>query len=200
MAADVELFIQERNLGTNTILLGHSMGAKTAMVVALRKPELVSKIIVVDNAPVDNILSSSFGSYVQAMRRIEDANIKRQSDADAILREYEEDIGIRSFLLTNLTRAPGGGSLKWRIPVRELGNSLDNIGSFPYHPDKVRSLKPALFVRGTKSHYVPDEVIPLIGQFFPIFTLKDIDAGHWVISEKPTEFKDVVLEWLSDKD
>jgi pimeloyl-ACP methyl ester carboxylesterase len=53
----------------------------------------------------------------------------------------------------------------------------------------VRFEKPALFVRGTKSKYVPDEVIPLIGQFFPRFRMVDIDAGHWVIAEQPDAFR-----------
>lgn len=69
--------------------------------------------------------------------------------------------------------------MKFRIPVRILATALDNMAGFPFHPDKVRFEKPVLFVRGTKSHYVPDETIPVIGRFFPLFQLKDIDAGHW---------------------
>ncbi|KAJ0381722.1 Abhydrolase domain-containing protein imo32 [Colletotrichum chrysophilum] len=66
------------------------------------------------------------------------------------------------------------------------------MGDFPYKdPSKVRFEKPALFVRGTKSKYVPDDVLPIIGQFFPKFRLADIDAGHWVISEKPEDFRQV---------
>lgn len=76
------------------------------------------------------------------------------------------------------------------MPLHILGKSLDHLGDFPYKdPAEVRFLKPALFVRGTKSKYVPDEVIPLIGQFFPMFELVDIEAGHWVISENPEAFR-----------
>ena len=179
MAADVEAFLHDHNLGPDTVLLGHSMGAKAAMAVALRRPAVVSRIIVVDNAPIETTLASSFGSYVRAMRQIENAHIKKQSDADAILKQYEEDLAVRQFLLTNLIRPKGEEHLKFRIPINILQSALDRIGSFPFHPDKVRCTKPALFVRGTKSHYVPDEVIPIIGRFFPMFTLKDVDAGHW---------------------
>ncbi|KAI8164148.1 hypothetical protein K4K61_009636 [Colletotrichum sp. SAR11_59] len=71
------------------------------------------------------------------------------------------------------------------------------MGDFPYKdPSKVRFEKPALFVRGTKSKYVPDDVLPIIGQFFPKFRLADIDAGHWVISEKPEDFRQAVVEFL----
>ena len=67
---------------------------------------------------------------------------------------------------------------------------MGNLGDFPFkNPDEVRFGKPALFVRGTKSKYVPDEAIPIIGKFFPSFRMVDIDAGHWVTSEKPEEFR-----------
>ena len=64
------------------------------------------------------------------------------------------------------------------------------MGDFPFKdPSKARYEGPTLFVRGTKSHYVPDDVLPLIGRFFPRFELWDIDCGHWVISEKPELFR-----------
>lgn len=76
------------------------------------------------------------------------------------------------------------------MPLDILGRSLDNLGDFPYkNPKEVRFGKPALFVRGTKSTYVPDELLPLIGEFFPRFRLVDIDAGHWLISEQPEAFR-----------
>lgn len=65
-------------------------GAKTAMVVALQSPELVDNIVSVDNAPVDAAMQSSFGKYIQAMRRIEEAGVTKNSEADKILSEYEE--------------------------------------------------------------------------------------------------------------
>jgi pimeloyl-ACP methyl ester carboxylesterase len=76
------------------------------------------------------------------------------------------------------------------VPLHILAKALDHLGDFPFKdPSEVRFVKPALFIRGTKSKYVADEVIPLIGQFFPCFELVDVDAGHWVISEKPEEFR-----------
>jgi pimeloyl-ACP methyl ester carboxylesterase len=67
---------------------------------------------------------------------------------------------------------------------------LNNLGDFPFKdPEEVRFEKPALFVRGIQSKYVPDEALPVIGKFFPMFQLVDIDAGHWVISEQPEAFR-----------
>ena len=76
------------------------------------------------------------------------------------------------------------------MPLDILAKSLYLLGDFPYkHPQERRFKKPSLFVRGTKSHYVADGVLPAIGEFFPRFRLVDIDAGHWLISEQPEAFR-----------
>lgn len=93
-------------------------------------------------------------------------------------------------MLGNLYRPEGEKTQKFRVPLDILGRSLDHLGDFPYkNPKEIRFEKPALFVRGTQSKYVPDEVLPLIGEFFPRFQLVDIDAGHWLISEQPEAFR-----------
>lgn len=199
MAEDVEGFIAEEGLGQPT-LIGHSMGAKVAMAVALRNPHTVSALIPVDNSPIDAALKSDFGKYVQGMRAIEDAKVTKQSDADAILQKYEEALPIRQFLLTNMVRLTGSKVLKFRIPIKTLANSLDYMADFPFRdPEQARYEGPTLFIRGTKSHYVADEALPLIGQFFPRFELLDIESGHWVISEKPEEFRRGVFDFLQRK-
>lgn len=100
---------------------------------------------------------------------------------------------IRQFLLTNLVRSSDekNAPLKFRVPLKILGATLDNMADFPYKdPDQFRFEKPTLFVRGTKSHYVADEALPIIGRFFPRFEVRDIESGHWIISENPTAFRD----------
>jgi pimeloyl-ACP methyl ester carboxylesterase len=200
LAEDVELFLQEHGMhknGGGPTLIGHSMGAKTAMTVALRNQVPVTHLIPVDNAPVDAALKSDFGNYIQAMRKIEEAGVKKQSEADALLQPYESSLPIRQFLLTNLVRDPETGTQKFRIPVNILGSSLDNMADFPFKdPEAAQYKGPTLVVRGTKSHYVADEMLPIIGRFFPKFELADIEAGHWVVSEKPEEFrKGMCLVW-----
>ncbi|KAI1214961.1 alpha/beta-hydrolase [Annulohypoxylon truncatum] len=205
MAADVSHFIRARNLQSPT-LIGHSMGAKTAMTLALSSPSLVADLVSVDNAPVDAVLSGTFARYVEGMRRIEAAGVRAQSAADAILKEYEADPAIRGFLLANLYRpthasSPERPHHRFRVPLDILGRSLGHLGDFPFKdPGAARFEGPALFVRGTKSTYVPDEVVPLIGQFFPRFRMVDVDAGHWLISEKPDDFLQAVIEFLSPKE
>ncbi|OLN95446.1 Abhydrolase domain-containing protein C22H12.03 [Colletotrichum chlorophyti] len=201
MADDVAGFMDQHNIEQPTVI-GHSMGAKAAMTLALKSPELLRDIVAVDNAPVDAILESAFGKYVQAMKKIEAANITRQAEADQILKDYESSLPIRQFLLGNLYRPETGRpQQKFRVPLDIIGRSLNHMGDFPFkNPDKVRFEKPALFVRGTKSKYVPDDVLPIVGQFFPKFRLADIEAGHWVISEDPEAFRQAVVEFLKDKE
>ena len=184
----MEGFLKAQNIKDST-LIGHSMGAKAAMAVALRKRVPIGALISVDNAPVDAALKSDFGKYVRGMHKIEEAGVKKQSEADAILQEYEEALPIRQFLLTNLMRMEDG-TQKFKIPIKYLASALDNMADFPFtDPEQARFEGPTLFVRGTKSHYVADEMLPTIGRFFPRFQLADVESGHWVISEKPEEFR-----------
>ncbi|EPS41220.1 hypothetical protein H072_4933 [Dactylellina haptotyla CBS 200.50] len=197
MAEDVEHFIKENNI-QNPTLIGHSMGAKVAMSVALRSPDLIQDIVAVDNAPVNAQLGRQFAMYVQAMHRIEATHIIDTQEADEIMESYEPIVEIRQFLFTNLLKPTAThDKFRWRIPVRILGDSLDEMASFPFTPGgSAVFTKPVLFVRGTESKYVADETIPLIGEFFPRFQLKDVKAGHWLISENPEGFKNVCLEFF----
>ena len=103
---------------------------------------------------------------------------------------FNQALPIRQFLLTNLVRDVESKKLTFRVPVRILGLALDKMGDFPFKdPEATRFDGPALFIRGTQSHYVADEMLPLVGRFFPRFEVKDVDCGHWVISEKPEEFR-----------
>lgn len=171
------------------------------MTFALKYPSQISDIVSIDNAPIDAALLSNFGKYIQGMHAIESASISRQAEADAILSSYEKDLPIRQFLLGNLQRDPETKKQKFKIPLKILGSALDKMGDFPFKdPAAVRFAKPVLFVRGTKSHYVPDEALPVIGQFFPKFELVDIDCGHWVVSEQPELFRQAVVEFLKPKE
>lgn len=87
-------------------------------------------------------------------------------------------------------RSSNGQHLRLRVPIEILASSLNKMGDFQFHnPDEVRYDGQTLIVRGTRSQYVADDVLPLIGRFFPRFKLTNIDSGHWVISEKPEAFR-----------
>ncbi|USW51614.1 Putative alpha/beta hydrolase-1 [Septoria linicola] len=196
LAEDLELFLRHHKL-QDTCLIGHSMGAKTVMAVALRKQVKIGSLIPVDNAPIDAALKSDFSKYIIGMRKIEGSSVKTMKEADKILQNYEEALPIRQFLLTNLMKDENGLQ-KFKVPLKYLTPALHGLGDFPFKdPDEARYQGPTLIVRGTQSHYVSDETLPICGRFFPNFVSADIDAGHWVISEKPEEFRQAVVEFLS---
>lgn len=103
---------------------------------------------------------------------------------------FAQSLPLRQFLLTNLTRPPGSVYFQFRIPLDILESSLQAVGSFPFKDtDEVSYAGPSLFIRGSKSHYVPDVALPLLRKMFPRSELHDIDCGHWVISEQPEVFR-----------
>ncbi|KAA8898308.1 hypothetical protein TRICI_006569 [Trichomonascus ciferrii] len=149
LSADVENFLDEQKI-ESCILVGHSMGAKAAMAVSLRRPGLVSSLIPVDNAPIDARLTSAFPLYVRGMKDVERSQPKSQKEAVEVMQKYEPSLPIVQFLLANLKKHDDG-SYRFRIPLDTLGKSLDNLGDFPFHPDTSRFVKPTMFIRGTKS-------------------------------------------------
>ncbi|KAL8960590.1 MAG: hypothetical protein Q9193_002733 [Seirophora villosa] len=171
------------------------------MTVALRSPGLLGALIPVDNAPVDANLKGDFRKYLEGMREIEEAGVRKQAEADQILKKYEDLVSIRQFLMTNLVKGPQSSSLTLRIPTKTLMLSLGNMGDFPFkNPDETQYKGPTLFVRGTRSHYVADDVLPVIGRFFPKFIVHDLDCGHWVISEQPETFRQAVVGFFRNLD
>lgn len=204
MAIDVEKFltIHHNEFSHPPILIGHSMGAKVAMTLALRQPTKYSGIVPLDNAPIDAALRSDFGTYIRGMLEIENAHppITKQSDADAILAKYTSQLEIRQFLLTNLVKDPKDPERKklvWRIPLTTLAKQMDQMGDFPFKdPEQVRFEGPCLVIRGIDSKYVADETLPIFGKFFPRFEVVDVKAGHWVVSEAFEETTGAVVEWV----
>lgn len=205
LAADVEKFIDDAKFDKKPILVGHSMGAKTVMAMALRRPDLPKMVVSVDNAPVGAMsLESSFGKYIRQLRYA--MEVKRYTnikDVEAELAIVEPSQTVRQFLLTNVNRGKAHEPCTSRVPLDVIGEAVTNgsIAGWPYDPSISRWSKgPVLVIRGTKSTYVPDEAIPDIGRFFPDFEVRDIEAGHWVISEKPAEFASVLQEFVARRE
>lgn len=205
LAADVEKFIDDAKFEKKPILVGHSMGAKTVMAVALRRPELPLMVVAVDNAPVGVAsLGTSFGKYIRQLRyALEVKRYTNIKDVEAELALVEPSKQVRQFLLTNVNRGKKGEPCTSKIPLDIIGDAVTNgnIAAWPYDASISRWSKgPVLVIRGTESSYVPDEAIPDIGQYFPDFEVRDIKAGHWVISEKPEEFTSVLEEFITRRE
>ncbi|KAI9272189.1 Alpha/Beta hydrolase protein [Helicostylum pulchrum] len=193
MSNDLVEFMSEHDI-QKPVLLGHSMGGKTVMTTALQHPSLVSKLIVIDMPPVAMRLSADFARYVDAMRAIDQSNPKKQSEADKILSQYESDLGVRMFLLTNLKRDAATGEFRFRVPYETLGRSLQTMGGFI---EKTTPFDhPTLFIAGGNSpYYKPfQNQKKEIDALFPNSDLQVVEgAGHWVHAEKP----DIVLNLIT---
>ncbi|CAO3621598.1 unnamed protein product [Mucor hiemalis] len=182
MADDVLQFLGEQGI-KKPILMGHSMGAKVMMTLALRRPEIASKLIAIDMAPIQIKLSGEYNKHVEAMREINRLKLKKQKDADKILEGYETDLVVRQFLLTNLKKnLSKDGIYEFRIPYDILGRSIDGLGDFFQLQPTVKYQGSTLFITGSLSPYRREfiEQPDLIKAQFPHSRIVNIEgAGHW---------------------
>lgn len=183
------------------VLLGHSMGGKTAMTVALHHPELLRGLVVVDIAPVDYPVSRSgtpFDVYVEAMRGLDLSRVDQRSDADAALRAAVPDAGIRAFLLQSLVRDVSGvgPAWRWRLNLDVLAAALPDLGTFPTGGTPYPG--PVLWLAGAESDYVTDAHRPTMDALFPQTRLVRVKgAGHWVHAEAPEVFLGTVSDFVA---
>ncbi|MCW2790949.1 MAG: alpha/beta hydrolase fold protein [Nocardioides sp.] len=179
-------------------LVGHSMGGKIAMLVALRHPALVERLCVVDVAPVAYHHGSEFAGYIEAMQALDLDALERRGDADTALQEAVPNPLVRSFLLQNLRHHDDTWS--WQLNLDVLGRDLEALGGWP--EDRLRGVAPydgpVLWIAGQNSDYVTDEYAAAMDRWFPKnrrVTIKD--AGHWVHSEQPDVFTEVLKRFLA---
>lgn len=182
--------------GGPVAVVGHSLGGKVAMVLALRHPELVSRLVVVDIAPVRaGGGEGEFAHLLDSLAAVDLTTVERRSDADEALQEAIPQDTTRSFLLQNLRRGEDG--LSWEPNLELLRTSLDAIGGFPDTADAVYE-GPVLWVAGGRSDYVRDEHAPVMRGLFPRTHLVTIrEAGHWVHSQEPETFVEVLRQFLA---
>ncbi len=181
-------------------LLGHSMGGKTAMQVALRAPELLRCLVVVDIAPVRyGGGESEHLRHLRAMRGMDLSTLESRADADARIAAEVDDARVRGFLLQNLAREDGGW--RWRADLEVLERDLRALADFPL-PEPVAPYEgPALFLAGAESAYVREEHRPRIAELFPRARLVRVKgAGHWVHAEAPELFVHTVARFLDEVD
>jgi pimeloyl-ACP methyl ester carboxylesterase len=178
-------------------LVGHSLGGKVAMVLALRHPELVERLCVVDVAPVAYDHLSQFERYVAAMRGLDLHALEGRDDADAALSEAVPDATVRAFLLQNLRR--DGSGWRWQMNLEVLGDDLAVIGGWP--EEELAGVPPysgrVLWIAGARSDYVTPAYAEAMGHWFPRTRLTTVkDAGHWVHSEQQDVFIEVLRHFL----
>jgi esterase len=190
MAADLAEVIE--SLGPGPVdLLGHSMGGKAAMQLALTRPDLIRRLIVADIAPVAYTHDQTRNA--QAMAALDLTTITTRAEADTALAQHIDDPALRAFFLQSLDfrhRPP-----HWKLNLAVLEAEMPKIvgwtdtqGSFD---------RPALFLTGAESRYVRPEHRDTIKALFPKARFAKIpDAGHWLHAEKPREFEETVRVFL----
>lgn len=187
LAADVVEVVEHLETGRIT-LLGHSMGGKTAMEIALSRGDLVDRLIVVDIAP--RRYQPRHEDLRDAMLAVDLTAIRSRREADAILARSISDPVLRLFLLKNLRRDEMG-RFHWRLDLDSLSANFSNLWE---EIDGGRAFSgPTLFLRGALSTYVLDEDVASIRRHFPAAQLETIeDAGHWLHADQPESIIDAV--------
>jgi pimeloyl-ACP methyl ester carboxylesterase len=197
LADTVHDFLQSKWIYSAKIL-GHSMGGKTAMQLALEYPDMVEKLVVVDIAP--KTYPSGHDEVFEALFAIDLTTLQDRKTAEQILMDkLKGDVGTVQFILKNLSRIPSteGGGFEWKMNL----NVLYRDYSYILHDVEMAQPfnKPSLFIRGGNSNYVQDDDFGKIKQLFPAADLKTIpDAGHWVHADKPKELSNMVLSFLEN--
>lgn len=193
MAQDVAAFIQGR-FPDGAFVMGHSMGGKVAMALALTQPELVTRLVVADIAPVT--YEHGFDHVIAPMRRLDLTTIESRADADLRLRGAIADAGLRGFLLTNLARGDQGW--QWRINLPAIDSAMGELMGFPTSLDGRTYDGPTLFLSGADSNYVSQRSqIDTARRYFPAATFQSVaGAGHWLHADKPAEFAKALTGFL----
>ena len=179
-------------------LVGHSMGGKAAMVLALRHPELVDRLCVVDISPVEYAKAGEFRGYIDAMQGMDLSALTGRADAEAALAAAVPNPTVRGFLLQNLRR--DGDGWRWQANLDVLGRDLAELGGWPEEAlaGTAPYDGPTLWVAGATSPYVREEYVAAMERWFPRVRRVTVkDAGHWVHSEQPEVFLEVLRRFAA---
>ncbi|WP_439595693.1 alpha/beta fold hydrolase [Falsiroseomonas sp.] len=190
MAADVAETLQAEGAWPASVI-GHSMGGKVAMALALTRPEGVARLLVADIAPVA-YPAPLFNAYIAAMRGLELRPGLARREADAALAPAVPAAPLRAFLLQNLDFARNPPA--WRIGLEEIAAGMPEIGGWPDLPGRYEGQ--VLVLAGDRSDYIRPEHAPLFQRLFPAATHASIPAGHWLHAENPQAFLATVRGFL----
>ena len=191
MVEDLAYYFEHYGL-ESAVVLGHSMGGKTAMLFAVEHPELVTKLVVADMAP--KYYAPHHHTIIDALNSVDFSTIKLRSEVDGILAKTIDEVGVRQFLMKNIYRKTKT-DLAFRFNLKSLTDNNPEVGQAL--PSFTTYEGPALFLRGEKSDYVLDEDKALIEAHFENANVETVsNAGHWLHAENPVEFYDKLIAFV----
>jgi len=198
MASDVVAYMDAQGID-KAHLLGHSMGGKVAMQVALSYPERVLGIIVADISPVS--YQPRHDAILEGMKNLDLRGVKSRTEADSRLAKYVETPGVRQFLLKNLERIPKDEIeqddllFRWRLNLPVIDASYSNLSAAPEGDGPYDGA--VLFIKGADSAYIQTKHQDTIQTLFPNAELKIIEStGHWLHAEKADTFATLCRQFL----
>lgn len=193
MVQDLKTYIDEHHL-KDVILLGHSMGGKTAMMFAVEFPELVKKLIIADISP--RYYPTHHEDILKGLSSLEFDILKSRGEADDVLKGFVPDLGTRQFLLKNLYWE-NKEKLALRLNLEALKENVNKVGEAL--PMGSEFEKDTLFLRGDRSGYVSPQDEGIIKTHFKKAKIANIsNAGHWLHAENPTDFFKAVNEFIRE--
>lgn len=195
MAEDIKELLSSLNI-PSAYFLGHSMGGKVAMELALTYPDLVDRLLVVDIAPV--LYTDKADGHMQVMagmNALDLGSIQSRTEAETALVPYIEDEATRKFIVTNLVRE-GDSGFAWRLNLPVIEANYKRLMEKPQGSNVFEA--PTLFVKGELSPYVQAKHEAQILELFPNAGVKIIsEAGHWLHADKPQAFQKVAMDFFS---
>ena len=191
LTKDLLNYIQYHNL-ENVILLGHSMGGKTAMLFAVKYPRVVDRLIIADISP--RYYQPHHTDILKALNSVDFSIQNSRKLVDEKITELIPDIGVRSFLLKNVYWKEKG-ILAYRFNLQSLTKNNVEVGKAL--PSFTTFDKETLFLAGGNSGYIKENETPMIKAHFPKASIKTIaNVGHWLHAEKPKVFYELVMSFL----
>ena len=191
MAADVVEYCETHNLDKIT-LMGHSMGGKTAMLLACENERLVEKLVIVDIAP--KYYAPHHQQILKGLTALDEANLTSRGDAEDFLEKYIKETGVRLFLLKNLYWKTKE-KLSLRMNLDSLKTNIEQVGRAL--PQDAIYNGPTLFINGELSDYITKAEEPLIKKHFPEARIETISkAGHWVHAENMKDLYKAVIQFV----
>jgi pimeloyl-ACP methyl ester carboxylesterase len=192
LTEDLKTYCDNKQL-KHIILMGHSMGGKTAMFFASKYPEMISKLMVADISP--RYYPVHHKTILNGLASLDLAVLKSRKQADEVLADYVSDFGTRLFLLKNLYWKDKE-QLGLRINLKILTEQVESVGEA--FPELLKFEGDTLFLRGSRSDYILLQDEDLIEKHFPGAGVTTINnAGHWLHADNPYEFYDKVTQFIN---